>query len=77
MAMGVPPIAGWFTMENTTKKWMMAGGTPIYGIPMPENPPCHVPFSEAAYVFLSRGRRGDHTCAKDQEKKKRINHLVD
>ena len=27
--MGVPPIAGWFIVENPNLKWMMQRGTPM------------------------------------------------
>ena len=30
---GDTPIAGWFIAEQPNLKWMMSGGTPIYGNP--------------------------------------------
>ena len=29
IVMGVPPIAGWFMMENPNLKWMISRGTPM------------------------------------------------
>jgi hypothetical protein len=30
---GYPKLAGWFTTKNPNLKWMMTGGSPIYGNP--------------------------------------------
>ena len=31
--MGVPPIAGWFLVENPDRKWMMTGDIPYFRKP--------------------------------------------